>query len=68
MLLERTQSELLIRLPLSIKLFELQKMLDFIKYKEIVSESNADESEILNLSQEVNSAIWERIKSKRQLN
>jgi len=68
MLLERTQSELLIRLPLSIKLFELQKMLDFIKYKEIVSESNADESEILNLSQDVNTAIWDKIKAKRQLN
>ena len=43
-------------------------MLDFIKYKEIISESSAEDNEILNLSKEVNTAIWDRIKAKRQLN
>lgn len=57
MIIERTESEIIVRLPLETKLNEIQNILDFLKYKEIVSSSKANESEIEELIESVKSKV-----------
>jgi hypothetical protein len=39
--IERTKDEILVRLPLNVDLSELQDMLDYLRYKELTSNSKA---------------------------
>ena len=41
MILERTDKEILVRLPSSVDLTELQDMIDYLRYKELTSKSKA---------------------------
>lgn len=59
MIVERTDSEIVVRLTLGTKINETQDILDFLKYKEIVSTSKADDSEINQLIESVKSNIHE---------
>jgi hypothetical protein len=59
MIVERTDSEIVVRLPLGTKLNETQDILDFLKYKEIVSTSKADDNEINQLIASVKSKMHE---------
>ena len=67
MILERTSTEILVRLPLSIDLSELQNMLDYLKYKELSASSKAKQSEVDAISVTVNKSIWTKMKEKRNL-
>ena len=67
MIVERTDNEILVRLPSKIDLSELQDMLDYLKYRELTSESKATQSDADNLAKEANSAMWERVKKQRNL-
>ncbi len=65
MILERTKDEILVRLPSNIDLSELQNMLDFLKYNELTSKSNAKQADVDELSKTVNKSMWNKIKSHR---
>ncbi|HCY41706.1 MAG TPA: hypothetical protein DHV48_10175 [Prolixibacteraceae bacterium] len=65
MILERTKNEILIRLPANIELSRLQTILDYLEYLELTSKSLGKESEVIELSQEANKSMWQKIKEAR---
>lgn len=67
MILERTNSEILVRLPSYVDLSELQSMLDYLKYKELTAKSTAKPSDADDLAKMVNKSIWSTIKERRKL-
>lgn len=67
MIVERTDNEIVVRLPSNIDLSELQDMLDFLKYKELTANSQAKQEDVDQISKEVNSSMWEKVKKQRNL-
>ncbi len=67
MILERTQSEIVVRLPLTVDLKELQEMLDYFKYKDATSQTRALQTDADNLAVSANKAILEKFKKRRGL-
>jgi hypothetical protein len=67
MILERTKDEILVRLPAYVDLSELQNMLDFLQYKELTAKSEAKQSDVDNLTIDVNKSIWTKVKARRGL-
>jgi hypothetical protein len=67
MILERTDTEVLVRLPANVNISELQNMLDYLSYKELTSKSRATQSDVDKLSMEVNKKLWVNIKKKRNI-
>ena len=64
MQIERTDKEIIIRVSSKTDLTGLQRILDFIRVKEISSESNVSEKEIQDLSEESKSTWWKENKSR----
>lgn len=64
MQIERTNDEILIRVPSNTDLIGLQRILDFIKFREIASQSKATQSEIDELAKESKSSWWEKNKNR----
>lgn len=62
MILERTASEVIIRLPANINWEDLELMIRFIKYKQNISESKAIQDDIDQLARDVNKQWWEENK------
>lgn len=67
MILERTNDEILVRLPAYVDLSELQNMLDFLQYKELTAKSKAKQTDVEELSKTVNKSIWTKVKTRRGL-
>jgi hypothetical protein len=67
MILERTNDEILVRLPAYVDLSELQNMLDFLQYKELTAKSKAKQTDVDELSKEVNESMWTKVKARRGL-
>lgn len=67
MILERTNDEILVRLPAYVDLSELQNMLDFLRYKELTSKSKVKQTDVDELSIAVNKSIWTKVKTRRGL-
>lgn len=66
MILERTNDEILVRLPAYVDLSELQNMLDFLQYKELTAKSKAKKSDVEELAKTVNKSIWTKVKTRRR--
>lgn len=64
MVLERTDNEVIIRLPANINWEDLELMIRFIKYKQNVSRSKATQEEIDQLARDVNKQWWEENKDR----
>lgn len=64
MILERTQSEILVRLPLSVDLSELQEMLDYFRYKDATAKTKASQKDADLLAKQANKTILEKFKSR----
>lgn len=64
MKIERTNSEILIRLSADTDLIGLQRILDHIKYREIASKSKASQEEIDELANKSKSSWWHKNKIK----
>lgn len=62
MVVERAKGEIIIRLSDSIDISELENMIDYIRYKELVSKSQATQEEINEISELINSEIWDNYK------
>ncbi len=67
MKVERTKDEIVVRLPSSIDLTELQDMLDYLKYRELTANSNAKQEDVDKLAKAVNSTMWKKVKKQRNL-
>ena len=61
---ERTNNEILIRLSGSTDTIGLQRLLDFLKFKEITSKSKATENQIDEIANESKSDWWSRNKER----
>lgn len=59
MIVERTNNEVIIRLPGSIDTIDLEDMVDYIRFKEIISKSKATQDEIDSLVKEIKKGRWE---------
>jgi hypothetical protein len=67
MILERTKTEILIRMPVNVDLTELQDMLDYLNYKEQSANSKALQDDADELAEIVNKDIWTKFKAQRKL-
>lgn len=63
MIVERTNNEILVRLPSNVDISELQDMLDYLKYRELTASSKAKQKDADYLAKEVNSSMWNKIKN-----
>ncbi|MBC7439260.1 MAG: hypothetical protein H7250_04680 [Flavobacterium sp.] len=64
MIIERTNKEIIIRLPSYLKTDDLQNLVDYLTYKEATSNSKATQLQIDSLSKEVKNGWWKANKSK----
>ena len=58
MLIERTNREVIIRLPLSVDTEGLQRLVDFLSYREATAKSKATQRQVDSLSREVKKGWW----------
>jgi hypothetical protein len=68
MVVERAKGEIIIRLSDTIDISELQNMIDYIRYKELVSKSQATQEEIDEISELINAEIWDNYKEQNKFN
>ena len=64
MVIERTESEIVIRVSSKINTYGLQRLLDYLRYQELTSTSQAKQSDIDALAKEVNNNWWEKNKQR----
>jgi hypothetical protein len=58
MLIERTKSEIVIRVSSKVNTLALQRLVDYLTYQELTSTSKAKQSDIDELAREVNKNWW----------
>ena len=58
MLVERTENEVILRIPASVDTEELQELINFARYKELVSGFKVSQSEVDQIADEINSTWW----------
>ncbi len=63
MKVERTDNEIIIRIPDSINVERAQQIIEYIRYLENTSSSKATQEDIDNLANDVNREWWEKNKS-----
>jgi hypothetical protein len=65
MIIERTISEVIIRLPATINIVDLQEMANFLRYSELTQKSKVTAKQVNSLVKEVKKGRWE--KSRKRL-
>ncbi|HET8829453.1 MAG TPA: hypothetical protein VFM79_08925 [Pelobium sp.] len=65
MVIERTDKEVIIRLPANINVDGLQRLVDYLTYKEVTSKSEATQEDVDDLAKEVKASWW--VKNKERL-
>ena len=60
MLIERTSNEVIIRLPSYVDTEGLQRLIDYLSYKEATSKSKAKQSDVDKLAKEVKKDWWNK--------
>lgn len=66
MIVERKNNEILVRLSPQTNTSDLQDMLDYLEYKELVSKSKAKQKDIDELAKQVNRSMMEKIRKSRR--
>ena len=64
MLIERTDNEVIIRIPSYVDTNDLQKLIDFISYKEVTAKTKANQNDIDKLATTVKKGWWKKNKSR----
>jgi len=64
MLIERTNKEVIIRLPASVDTTELQQLVDYLTYKEATANSKASQQQVDELAKEVKKGWWKANRSR----
>ena len=67
MKIERTKKEVIIRIPATVNVDDLQDWADLIGYKEIASRSKATQQNVDDLVSNIKRGRWEKTKSKLDL-
>ncbi len=63
MVIERTNEEVIIRLPASIDTTELQRLVDYLTYKEATANSKATQEQVDKLAKDVKKGWWKANRS-----
>ncbi len=63
MIIERTEGEIIFRLPATMDIDELQYLSDLFQYKEIAAKSKATQDDVDNLVSEVKKGRWKQAKN-----
>jgi hypothetical protein len=66
MIVERRKNEILVRLSPQTNTSDLQDMLDYLEYKELVSKSKAKQSDIDALTKIVNRSMMKKVRNSRR--
>lgn len=64
MIIERTEKEVIIRLPSYVDTNGLQRFVDYLAYKEATALSKANQSDVDILAKEVKKGWWEKNRSR----
>jgi hypothetical protein len=64
MIIERTESEIVIRVSSKVNTFGLQRLVDYLKYQELTANSIAQQSDIDQLARDVNKDWWNKNKQR----
>ena len=64
MLIERTHDEVIIRLPSYVDTEGLQRLVDYLTYKEATSKSKAEQADVDKLAKEVKKGWWTKNRSR----
>ena len=60
MLIERTSSEIIIRLPASVDTTGLQRLVDYLTYKEATTNSKATQEQVDKLASDAKEGWWKK--------
>ena len=60
MIVERNKKEILIRIPSSVDIREIQDILNFIRYKELTSAFNVKQTTVNKLTATINKRWWKK--------
>ncbi|MBK6997853.1 MAG: hypothetical protein IPH31_24310 [Lewinellaceae bacterium] len=64
MTIERTNSEIIIKLPTYVNVEGVQRLLDFLMYREVTAKSKATQEDVDQLVAEVKKGRWARNKKR----
>ncbi len=64
MTIERTQSEIIIKVPANVNVEGVQRLLDFLTYREATAKSKATQEDVDKLVAEVKKGRWARHREK----
>ncbi|MCF8372824.1 MAG: hypothetical protein K9H64_14460 [Bacteroidales bacterium] len=64
MIIERTNTEILIRIPNTIDIDGIQRAINYIRYKELTADSVAKQEDVDQLADEINKSWWEKNKDR----
>ncbi len=64
MLVERTNKEVIIKLPASVDTEDLQDFLNYARYKELTSNIDVDQKEVDKLAEQINAKWWTKNRKK----
>jgi hypothetical protein len=62
MIIERTKSEIVIRVSSKVNTYGLQRLVDYLKYQELTATSKAKQSDVDALARAVNKNWWDKNK------
>lgn len=68
MIVERENNEILVRFSASKDASRIQSILDYLRYEELTSRSNAKEEDVNELVKESKSGRWKKIRKSVQFN
>lgn len=64
MVIERTPTEVIIRLPASVDTEDLQQLLNYARYKELTAGFKTEQKEVDKLAEQINAKWWQKNRSK----
>lgn len=64
MIIERTSTEIVLRLPSSTKLLDLQELVNLFNFKEIAQHSKASQKDVDDLVKKIKKGRWNKTKKK----
>ena len=60
MIIERTDKEILIRIPNTVDIKGAQRIIDYIRYQEVTAKSKARQVDVDRVTEEVNRECWKK--------
>ena len=60
MIIERTAGEFIIRIPITAQVKQIQDLIDYLRYEELTSTYEVNQSEVDIFAREINKSWWEK--------